>query len=70
MKYNKLNIFYLALPEKELFRLPFELSFERFSLEAWLPASVQENEPTFKSKINFLKQVFKLKAQEMEYTVR
>ena len=50
MKYNKLNIFYLALPEKELFRLPFELSFERFSLEAWLPASVQENEPTFKSK--------------------
>ena len=50
MKYNKLRIFYLALPEKELFRLPFELSFERFSLEAWLPASVQENEPTFKSK--------------------
>ena len=50
MKYNKLRIFYLALAEKELFRLPSELSFERFSLEAWLPASVQENEPTFKSK--------------------
>ena len=50
MKYNKLRIFYLALPEKELFRLPFELSFERFSLKALLPASVQENELTFKSK--------------------
>ena len=48
MKYNKLRIFYLALGEKELFRLPSELSFERFSLEAWLPASVQENEPTFR----------------------
>ena len=50
MKYNKLNIFYLALTEKEWFRLPFELSFEWFSLKAWLPATVQENEPTFKLK--------------------
>ena len=50
MEYNKLSIFYLALTEKKCFRLPFELSFERFSPEAWLPASVQENEPTFKSK--------------------
>ena len=50
MEYNKLNIFYLALTEKECFRLPFELSFEQFSLEARLPASVQENEPTLKCK--------------------
>ena len=28
------NIFYLVLTQKECFRLPFELSFERFSLEA------------------------------------
>ena len=67
MKYNKLRIFYLALPEKELFRLPSELSFERFSLEAWLPASVKMSPH---SRVNFLKQVFKRKVQEMEYTVR
>ena len=40
MEYNKLNIFYLALTEKECFRLLFELSLERVSLEARLPASV------------------------------
>ena len=34
MEYNKLNIFYLALTEKECFRLHFELSFEQVSLEA------------------------------------
>ena len=34
MEYNKLNIFYLALTEKEYFRLPFELSFEWVLLEA------------------------------------
>ena len=34
MEYNKLSIFYLVLTQKECFRLPFELSFERFSLEA------------------------------------
>ena len=45
MAYNKLNVFYLALTEKECFRLRFELSFERFSLEARLPAGVRENEP-------------------------
>ena len=50
MEYNKLNIFYLALTEKECFRLPFQLSFERFSLEARLPAGVQENEPALKRK--------------------
>ena len=32
MEYNKLSIFYLALTEKECFRLPFELSFKRFSI--------------------------------------
>ena len=31
---NKLNIFYLALTEKECHRLPFELSFERVLLKA------------------------------------
>ena len=35
MEYIKLNIFYLALTEKECFTLPFELSFERFLLKAW-----------------------------------
>ena len=34
MEYNKLNIFYLALTEKECFRLELELSFERVLLEA------------------------------------
>ena len=50
MEYNKLNIFYLALTEKECFRLPFELSFERVSLEAQLPAVFRENEPALKRK--------------------
>ena len=50
MEYNKLNIFYLALTEKECFRLNFELSFEQVSLEAWLPAVVRENEPALKRK--------------------
>ena len=50
MEYNKLNIFYLALTEKECFRLPFELSFKRVSLEARLPAVVRENEPALKRK--------------------
>ena len=50
MEYNKLNIFYLALTEKECFRLPFELSFEQFSLEVRLPAGVRENEPALKCK--------------------
>ena len=50
MEYNKLNIFYLALTEKECFRLPFELSFERVSLEAQLPAVVREYEPALKRK--------------------
>ena len=50
MACNKLNFFYLASTEKEFFRLPFELSFERFSLEAGLPAGVWENEPMLKRK--------------------
>ena len=50
MEYNKLNIFYLALTEKECFRLPFELSFEQFLLKAQLPAGVRENEPELKHK--------------------
>ena len=50
MEYNKLNIFYLALTEKECFRLPFELSFEQVSLKARLPAVVRENELALKRK--------------------
>ena len=50
MEYNKLNIFYSALTEKECFRLPFELSFKQVSLEARLPAVVRENEPALKCK--------------------
>ena len=50
MECNKLNIFHLALTEKECLRLPIELSFERFSLEARLPASVSENEPALTRK--------------------
>ena len=51
MEYNKLNIFYLALTEKECFRLPFELSFEWVLLEAQLlSASVRVNEPALKCK--------------------
>ena len=40
MEYNKPNIFYLALTEKECFRLPFKLSFKQFSPKARLPVSV------------------------------
>ena len=50
MEYNKLNIFHLALTEKEYLRLPIELSCERFSLKARLPASVWGNEPALKHK--------------------
>ena len=50
MAYNKLNIFYLALTEKECFRLPFELSLEWVSLKAQLPVGFWENEPTLKRK--------------------
>ena len=50
MVYNKLNIFYLALIEKECFRLRFELSFDRFFLEAQLPAAAWENEQALKRK--------------------
>ena len=50
MEYNKRNIFYLALAEKECFRLPFELSFEWFLLAARLPAGVRENELNLKHK--------------------
>ena len=50
MEYNKLNIFHLALTEKEYLRLHIELSFERFSLKARLPASVWGNEPALKRK--------------------
>ena len=42
--------------------------YERFSLKARFPAGVQENEPALKRKS--IKQVFKLKVQEMEYTFR
>ena len=60
MEYNKLSIFYLALTEKECFRIPFELSFKRLSITSRCPDS----------RVNFLKQLFKLKVQVMEYTFR
>ena len=58
MAYNKLNIFYLALTEKECFRLELELSFEWVSLEAQLPAVVRENEPVLKRKARFRRRTF------------
>ena len=64
MANNKLNIFYLALTEKECFTLPFELSFERFSLEAQLPTRVRENEPGLKRKSP------QTGTQAMEYSFR
>ena len=42
----------------------FELSFERFSLEARLPAGVRENEPVLKRKSP------QTDIQAMEYTFR
>ena len=59
MKYNKLNIFYLALTEKECFRLP--LNGYRLRLNY---------QPVFgkmspHSSVNLLKQVCKLKFQEI-----
>ena len=68
MKYNKLNIFYLALTEKEWFLLPLNFLLNGF-------CSRLNYQPVFRkmsphSSVNLLKQVFKLKVQEMEYTVR
>ena len=57
MKYNKLNI-----NRKRMLWTSFELSFERFSLEAWLPAGVRENEPVLKRKSSLTG------IQAMEYT--
>ena len=63
MEYNKLNIFYLALTEKECFRLPFELSFEWVLLEADYQPVFGKMSPH--SSVNLLKQVCKLNIQEI-----
>ena len=63
MEYNKLNIFYLALTEKDHFRLPFELSFEQVSLETQLQPVFGKISPH--SSVNLFKQVGKLKVQEI-----
>ena len=51
MEYNKLNIFYLTLTEKECFRLPLNFLSNGFrSRGARLPAGVWENEPVLRRK--------------------
>ena len=52
MEYNKLNIFYLALTEKEYFRPLLYFLPNGFLLEARLPAGVQEMNPH--SSVNLL----------------
>ena len=64
MEYNKLNVFYLALREKRML-------FNRLPFEGFRPRL--DNQPLFgkmspHSRVNLLKQVFKV--QEMEYTFR
>ena len=49
-KYSSPQKLNLRLTEKECFRLLFELSFERFLLEARLTAGVRENESALKRK--------------------
>ena len=68
MEYNKLNSFYLALTEKEC--LDFLLNFlsNGFCLRLDYQPAFEKMSPH--SSINLLKQVFKLKVQEMEYTFR
>ena len=64
MEYNKLNVFYLALRGKRML-------FNRLPFEGFRPRL--DNQPLFEkmsphSRVNLLKQVFKV--QEMEYTFR
>ena len=66
MAYNKLNMFYLALTQKECVRLPFELLSNGFRPR--LDYQPVFGKMSLYSRVNLLKQVFKLKVQEMEYT--
>ena len=57
IEYNKLNIFYLALTEKDCFRLPLNFISNGFRLRLdYLLVFGKMNPP---SSVNFLKQVFK-----------
>ena len=53
MKYNKLNIFYLALTEKECFRLPLNGNHLRLNYQ---PVFAKMN---LHSSVNLPKQIFK-----------
>ena len=65
MEYNKLNIFYLTLTEKECFRLPLNFLSNDFGFfGARLPAGVRENKPTLRRKSP------QTGIQAMEYTFR
>ena len=66
MEYNKLSIFYLALTEKNA--LDFLLNFLANGFCSWLDYQPVFGKMSPHSSVNLLKQVFKLKVQEMEYT--
>ena len=68
MEYNKLSIFYLALTEKNA--LDFLLNFLANGFCSWLDYQPVFGKMSPHSSVNLLKQVFKLKVQEMEYTFR
>ena len=57
MEYNKLNNFYLALPDKEFFRLP--LNFHLNSFRERLDYQLVFGKMNPHSSVNLLKQVFK-----------
>ena len=68
MEYNKHNIFYLALTAKNA--LDFLLNFLSNGFHLRLDYQPVFEEMSSHSSVNLLKQVFKLKVQEMEYTFR
>ena len=57
MEYNKLNIFYLALTNKEFFRLPLNFLSKGFRLRLDYQPVFRKMNPH--SSVNLLKQVFK-----------
>ena len=58
MKYNKLDIFYLALTEKECFRLPLNFLSNGFRSRLHYQPVFVKTSPH--SSVNLLKQAFKL----------
>ena len=68
MEYNKLNIFHLALTEKEYLRLPIELLSNGFRSRLDYQPVFGEMSPH--SSVNLLKQVFKLKVKEIISIIR